>query len=206
MQSNFTTITDGTEAREGKYSGRRDDPGNWTGGCVGHGMLVGSMRGISAPTMVRWLHGDVRAVTVATMQAVTPELYRTIAAAFYWRPLSCQKLPAGIDAMVFDFGFNSGVQRSARLLQAAIGLTGDDVDGDIGPQTLRVLAGLKPIAMDEFSSWASALIGKLSVCQEAEYRSFRDFRVNGKGWLARLEWRRQLALSLAQAPGAALAP
>ncbi|MBM9400360.1 hypothetical protein JUN65_01970 [Gluconacetobacter azotocaptans] len=194
MQSNFATITYGTAGREGLYSARRDDPGNWTGGCVGHGMLVGSMRGISAPTMVRWLHGDVRAVTVQTMQAVTPELYRAIAAAFYWRPLSCQILPAGIDAMVFDFGYNSGVQRSGRVLQEAIGLTGDEVDGDIGPETLRAI--MQRIAPPSNIS-ISVLIDDIAARQEAAYRSFRDFQVNGKGWLARLEWRRGLALSLA---------
>jgi lysozyme family protein len=36
-------------------------------------------------------------------------------------------LPAGVDLSVFDMGVNAGIWRSARLLQRALGFTGEEV-------------------------------------------------------------------------------
>ena len=55
----------------------------------------------------------------------------------YWDALSCGQLPAGIDYCVFDYGVNSGISRSAQVLQQLLGTT---VDGDIGPLTIAAAA------------------------------------------------------------------
>ncbi|GAB6968451.1 hypothetical protein JCM25156A_24890 [Komagataeibacter kakiaceti JCM 25156] len=67
MQTNFLTVTSFTLDEEGLYQCRRDDAGNWTGGVVGHGHLVGTMRGISALTMVRWMGGNPSSITNKVM-------------------------------------------------------------------------------------------------------------------------------------------
>ncbi|MCW4589401.1 hypothetical protein NO263_02210 [Gluconacetobacter entanii] len=113
MQTNFLTITSFTLGEEGLYQCRRDDAGNWTLGAIGHGNLVGTMRGISAPTMVRWTGGNPAQVTAKVMQSIDVPTFRAIARAFYWRALNCDLLPAGIDAMTFDFGFNAGMPSPA---------------------------------------------------------------------------------------------
>ena len=82
MQTNFLTITEFTLGEEGLYQCLRADGGNWTGGLVGHGMLVGTMRGISAPTMVRWMGGSPTAVTARVMQSIDVPTFRAIARAF----------------------------------------------------------------------------------------------------------------------------
>ncbi|GBQ15197.1 hypothetical protein CFR78_04315 [Komagataeibacter rhaeticus] len=192
MQTNFLTITDFTLGEEGLYQCCRSDGGNWTGGAQGHGFLVGTMRGISAPTMVRWTGGSPAAVTAKTMQSIDVPTFRAIARAFYWRPLNCDLLPAGIDAMVFDFGFNAGIRIAARQLQAAVGMKGAALDGDIGPATISAV--LDAVA----APTGSRLIGLLADMQAAYYRNCRLFPSCGEGWIDRTISREGLANTLAQ--------
>ncbi|MCW4589364.1 hypothetical protein NO263_02010 [Gluconacetobacter entanii] len=192
MQTNFLTITDFTLGEEGLYQCRMDDGGNWTGGAQGHGMLVGSMRGISAATMARWMGGNPAQVTRKVMQSIDVPTFRAIARALYWRPLNCDLLPAGIDAMTFDFGFNAGIRVAARQLQAAAGLKGAALDGDIGPATISAV-------LDTMNSPAGPrLIGALGDMQAAYYRNCRLFAVCGDGWIDRTNRREALANTLAQ--------
>lgn len=55
----------------------------------------------------------------------------------YWNAVQGDHLPAGVSYVVFDGAVNSGVSRSAKWLQTAIGVT---ADGQIGPATLRAVA------------------------------------------------------------------
>ncbi|MCE2563756.1 glycosyl hydrolase 108 family protein [Komagataeibacter sp. FNDCF1] len=201
MQTNFITITDFTLGEEGLYQCCKSDSGNWTGGAVGHGFLVGTMRGISAATMVRWLGGKPGQVTGKVMQSIDVPTFQAIARAFYWRPLNCDLLPAGLDAMVFDFGFNAGIRVAARQLQAAVGMKGAALDGDIGPATISAV-------LDAMGSPAGPhLIGTLTDMQAAYYRNCRQFNVFGEDWIDRTIRREALANALAQkaarAPAAA---
>lgn len=95
-------------------------------------------------------------------------------------------LPAGVDLSVFDMGVNAGNWRSARLLQRAIGLTGDEVDGCIGPATLGAAAKCD----------ARSLVDDLAQRQAAFYRSLDDFDTFGAGWLKRTAARRAAALAM----------
>src|SRR6202023_4446868 len=65
---------------------------------------------------------------------------RAIYRSLYWNPLRADALPAGVDLSVFDMGVNAGIWGSARLLQRALGFTGEEVDGRVGPETLRAAA------------------------------------------------------------------
>jgi lysozyme family protein len=200
MQTNFLPITDFTQKAEGLYQRLRSDPGNWTQGGVGHGSLVGTMRGISAPTMVRWMGGNPANVTVKVMQSIDEPTFRAIASAFYWRPLNCDALPAGIDAMVFDFGFNAGIRTAARLLQIALCVPDVAADGDIGPRTIAAV-------MDVTNGGnIQSLIDRLETLQVDYYRGLRLFASCGDGWIARTTQRRDLAHKLArQSPAEAAA-
>lgn len=230
MQRNFLASVNFTLAREGLYQCARSDDGNWTLGRVGAGALVGTMRGISAPTMGRWL-GDVGLVTSDVMKGVSSATMQAISAALYWRPLSADALPDGVDLMLFDFGFNSGLARAAKQLQIMLGFGGDDLDGNIGVETL---ARLEEFNARELEPWISVrwverlqrdlgvtddgLIGPMTLAairdrgertrtliyalasrQEAAYRSFRTFCVDGDGWLARLDARVAASIALLEA-------
>jgi len=138
MDFNFDIAAQFTASREGLYQCLHSDAGNWTFGAVGQGNLVGTMRGISAPVMVRWL-GDAAMVTKSVMQSVTQDQFEAIARALYWRAINGDQLPGGLDLLLFDFAFNSGVARAAKQLQRLLGLDTRQIDGDIGEETLEAV-------------------------------------------------------------------
>ena len=127
-----------TRAEEGGYSSRADDGGNWTGGIVGAGQLIGSNMGVSAPILVEWL-GMQAATEPDTMRDLSVEIFEAIARGRFWSPLACEALGGAVALMVFDFGWNAGVGCSSRLLQATLGLRGRSVDGQIGDRTLLMV-------------------------------------------------------------------
>ena len=129
-----------TKTEEGGYTCDPADSGNWSTGLAGHGSLIGSNMGVSAPTLIAWLgRDDSDSVNQYVMQALPVTTYRAIARARYWRSLACDEISPSVAMMIFDFGWNVGVGKSARLLQTMLGLTGSAVDGDLGAQTQLVL-------------------------------------------------------------------
>ena len=123
---------------------------------------------------------QVKEMTLKTARAI----YRSL----YWNPLRAEALPLGVDLSVFDMGVNAGICRSPRLLQRALGFTGEEVDGSIGPETL--------VAADRFD--ARTLVSNLADRQTAYYRSLANFRIFGTGWLRRTNSRRNAALAMIQ--------
>lgn len=82
---------------EGGLSTDENDPGNWVGGAVGKGALVGTKYGISAASYPGL---DIPNLTVAQAGAI----YRRD----YWEPLGCDKLRASLALLHFDTGINMG--------------------------------------------------------------------------------------------------
>lgn len=115
-----------TLAYEGGFTTDRRDPGNWTGAAVGKGTLKGTKYGIAAASYPAL---DIAKLTIADV--------RPIYEWNYWRPLSAEALPSGLDLVTFDFGVNSGTARAAKALQAVVGAA---VDGSIGTETLKKAA------------------------------------------------------------------
>lgn len=77
-------------------------------------------------------------VTLIT-QAEINDIYNI----YYWVPAHCDQLPQPVDLCVFDTAVNSGVGRSSKLLQAAVGVT---QDGAVGPATLAAVSAIDPVA------------------------------------------------------------
>src|ERR1700754_1303632 len=113
-------------ANEGGLSDVSSDPGNWTGGQIGAGSLIGTHWGLSAPVLVR--HGVTTAEGVA---AGTQDQAMQIARAEYWDAYQCDALPQGIAFEVLDAAYNGG--HPGKWLQAALGIA---VDGQVGPLTV----------------------------------------------------------------------
>ncbi|MGI4939489.1 MAG: glycosyl hydrolase 108 family protein [Janthinobacterium lividum] len=183
MDANLDTCVAFTSVQEGGYSALYDDAGNWTGGAVGHGTLVGSNMGISAPTLVSW--NPRVTVTPAYMRALPKTVQTAILGARYWNTNRCGELPSGIDLMMLDFGFNAGSRTAAMLLQEAVGFCSDDLDGSIGLATLGVVLQ-QPVA---------TLISTLATMQGAHYAALHEARFEA-GWLARTARRKAAALAL----------
>lgn len=97
----------------------------------------------------------------------------------YWRPNRCSELPGFLGLVVFDTGINCGVGTAARLLQRCCKV---EVDGTIGPQTLRAANGHKnPHAL------AFELISRRRVHYDDLIRKNPKLRKFLKGWRNRLD-------------------
>ena len=115
-------------AREGGFTNHPDDSGGPTN------------YGITQATLQWWLK---RPVTLADVQAITPELASEIYTTLYVKNPGFDQLevPDYFKDHLIDFGVNSGPRLAVMKLQAILGVT---VDGDIGPQTKEALATCDP--------------------------------------------------------------
>jgi lysozyme family protein len=175
MADTFDTCLAFTLREEGGYVDNPADPGGATN------------MGVTLATYREWSDDpDLGSVQVQDMTERTASaIYRSL----YWNRLRADALPAGVDLSVFDMGVNSGNWRSARLLQRAIGFTGDEVDGCIGPETLGAAAKCD----------ARSVVDDLAQRQAAFYRSLDDFDTFGEGWLNRTRARQRAALAMIDA-------
>ncbi len=143
MQSSFEPTCGFTLATESSaISLRHDDGGNWTGGHIGVGALIGSKYGVSAPELSDYLS---RLATAADMAAVTVVVATAIFGANTWNRLAADHLPVGVDFMTADHGYNRGAASSALVLQR---LVGADADGWIGQQTVAAIASFEVTRVD----------------------------------------------------------
>jgi lysozyme family protein len=101
----------------------------------------------------------------------------------YWEPLCCDSLPGGVDLAVFDYGVNSGIGRSAKVLQ---GFVGTDVDGEIGPKTIAATAQVN----------ASSLINRICDERLTFLQGLGTWQTFGRGWTNRVQGVRHTALGL----------
>src|SRR5436190_14767157 len=172
MADSFDICLAFTLREEGGYVDDPADPGGATN------------MGITLATYRQW-SGDPGA-GAAQVADLTERAARAIYHSLYWNPLRADALPAGVDLSVFDMGVNAGIWGSARLLQRALGFTGEEVDGCVGPETLGAAAKSDP----------RTLVNDLAERQAAYYRSLSDFPTFGTGWLNRTAARRSAALAM----------
>jgi lysozyme family protein len=174
MEDRFDICVAFTLRQEGGYV---DDPAD-PGGATNMGITLATYREWSDDPRL----GDLQ------VKDMTLKTARAIYQSRYWNPLRADALPPGVDLSVFDMGVNAGISRSARLLQQALGFTGDQVNGSIGPGTLA--------AADRFD--ARTLVNNLADLQTAYYRSLANFPIFGNGWIRRTKARRYAALAMIQ--------
>jgi lysozyme family protein len=107
----------------------------------------------------------------------------------YWNALRCDDLPAGVDYAVFDYGVNSGIGRTAKVLQRLVDVA---VDGEVGPGTVAAAARANPATLIE------------RICSErlAFLQGLRTWPTFGKGWGRRVREVRAAALKMAKSVGA----
>ena len=92
---------------EGGYTNHPSDPG----GPTNFGITIYDYRKYVMPGATA---ADVRAMTLTEAKGI----YR----AKYWDAQRCDDLPAGVDYAVFDYGVNSGVGRSGKVLRRMLKL------------------------------------------------------------------------------------
>jgi lysozyme family protein len=157
---------------EGGYSNDPNDAGNWTGGSVGSGTLLGTNFGISAST---YPDLDIPNLTQDDAQAIFLK--------DWWEKYHFDLLPSPYNMKVFDIGINCGAKVAIRELQQALAQMGYAViaDGVIGPMTEAAASGVTyslfwPIYTDEIEDHYESVALASPRCQKYL-----------RGWLARAD-------------------
>lgn len=125
-------------------------------------------------------------LTPADLGRITPAQVQAIYATKFWNSVRGDDLPLPVSLMNFDHGVTAGPITAGLCLQRALGLSGADVDGWIGPETVALVGKVAPIK----------LVAAITTQQEAYYRSLRTFAEFGRGWLARVTRRQAAAMAL----------
>jgi lysozyme family protein len=168
MNANFERCLEHLLRSEGGYSDHPQDPG----GRTNHGV-----------TQDVWEDWIDRAVSEAEMKALTPAKVAPLYKELYWDRVKGDKLPFGVDYLVFDAAVNSGVSRAAKWLQTTVGAV---ADGAIGEQTLKQVLLTNPLM----------LIDKYSNTRLEFLKGRSTWPTFGKGWERRVEEVRVTALKM----------
>ncbi len=140
---------------EGGYTNHPSDPG----GPTNFGITIHDYRKYVKP-----------AATAADVKAMTLDEAKRIYRAKYWDAQRCDDLPGGVDYAVFDYGVNSGIGRSGKVLRRCLALPDDSsVVND------RVVAAAA-------SADAKTLVA--AICDERLrfLQRLKTWDVFGKGW------------------------
>ncbi len=167
----FTRCVDMIFKHEGGFVEDPADPGGATN------------MGITQGTLAAWRGGPVSREDV---QNLTREEAREIYRTQYWNALSCDALPTGIDLVVFDFGVNAGVSRSAKLLQRLVHV---EPDGEVGPITVGAARAID----------ATHVINGFSDARMDHYRALSTWDRFRNGWTRRVADTREAALTMLRA-------
>ncbi len=157
-------------AHEGGYTNHPADPG----GPTNFGITIVDYRKYAKPDATA---ADVRAMTLDQAKAI----YR----AKYWDAQRCNELPSGVDYAVFDYGVNSGIGRSGKVLRRILKLPDNtSVVND------AVIAAAR-------AGNAKALV--TAICDERLrfLQSLKTWPVFGGGWGRRVAAVKAVALAMA---------
>jgi lysozyme family protein len=154
---------------EGGYSNHPSDPG----GPTNWGITIFDARA--------YWKKDATAADVRDMPVeVAKDIYRSK----YWGAMRCDELPTGVDYAAFDYGVNSGIGRSGRVLRRILGLS--DQTSAI---TDEVIAAAKR---------RNAAVVIDAICDErlAFLQGLRTWSTFGNGWGRRVREVRAAALAM----------
>jgi hypothetical protein len=168
----LTGVLDTILVAEGGYQTLPKDKGNYRP----DGTLVGTNRGITSQALATYKGVNANTITAEDIKAVTEQDAREIYINNYYLKPKLDMLPDNIRASVFDMNINAG-SNSIKILQRLAGLTGEEVDGGMGPNTLKAIekAAITP---DQYAD-ARIKYYKEVVKKDPEKKEFLD------GWINR---------------------
>lgn len=171
MDKNFPQSLKYTLQWEGGYTNHPSDPG----GPTNFGITIHDYR--------RYINPKGTAADVKNMKlAQAAVIYKTK----YWDLQHCERMPSGLDFAMFDYGVNSGIGRSQKVLQRILKV---QVDGIIGAKTLAAMDAQDP----------QYLIRALCAERLRFVKSLRTWSVFGKGWGRRIAGVEDQALAMLRA-------
>lgn len=157
-------------AHEGGYTNHSSDPG----GPTNFGITIYDYRKYVKPNATA---ADVRAMKLDEAKAI----YRTK----YWVVQRCDELPAGVDYSIFDYGVNSGIGRSGKVLRRVVGLP--DNSSVVTDQVLNAVAKRD----------SKAMILAINDERLQFLKGLKTWPVFGKGWSARVAAVKSVSLRMA---------
>jgi lysozyme family protein len=159
---------------EGGYTNHPSDPG----GPTNFGITLADYRRYVKPNATA---ADVRAMSVGVAKAI----YRKR----YWDTQRCDELPVGLDYSIFDYGVNSGIGRSGRVLRRLVGLP--ENTNIVTDQVLAAVAKRDP----------KTLINGMNDERLRFLRGLGTWSVFGAGWSRRVAEVRAASLHMADQAG-----
>lgn len=181
MSNNLKDVIKLVFGSEGGYVNHPKDPGGAT------------KFGITASTLGAWRHLG-RSATPDEVKALNLNEASDILSAQYARPLWYDKLPAGLDYALFDYGVNSGPTQAVKTLQRILGV---DVDGLMGVKTFDVIKNYPDL---------SELINKLQDARLKFLKGLKTWSTFKNGWSNRVAHVRVGALSMVVVEGSVVEP
>ena len=179
---NLRKLAEEIVAREGGFVNDPDDPG----GATNFGVTIHTMRRLGLD-----LTGDGK-IDADDVRALTREQAVDIFIEHYWRKPRIDALPEALQSSVFDMYVNAGAN-AVRVLQRLLVEMGYDidVDGAIGPQTIRAAQAAALAAPDHIAdAYGIARRDYYYAIADARpaSRKYARRRDGGKGgWIARAE-------------------
>ncbi|WP_296526853.1 glycosyl hydrolase 108 family protein [Rhodoplanes sp.] len=170
MKASYDAALARVLAHEGGYTNHPSDPG----GPTNFGITIFDARKHWKPNATA---ADVKAMPLAVAKGI----YRRR----YWDAQRCDELPAGVDYAVFDYGVNSGIGRSGKVLRRLLDLPADT--GVVGDAVIAAARTREPRALVE------------AICDERLrfLERLRTWPVFGGGWGRRVAEVRRVALAMA---------
>ena len=156
-------------AHEGGYTNHPSDPG----GPTNFGITIHDYRKYLKPNATA---ADIRAMKLDQAKAI----YRSK----YWNAQRCDDLPAGVDYSIFDYGVNSGIGRSGKVLRRVVGLP--DNTSAVTDQVLETVAKRNP----------QALVTAINDERLRFLKNLKTWPVFGAGWGRRVAEVRAFSLRL----------
>jgi lysozyme family protein len=138
------------------------DPGNWTGGRVGVGVLKGTKYGIAANT-----YPDLDIINLTLDDA------RAIYWRDWWLKIGAESLHPAVAFQMWKFAVNAGMGTAKRGLQSSVGVA---QDGHIGPITLLAVARTD----------VNDIIMRFNAFALEHYTSLSTWPTFGRGWARRI--------------------
>src|SRR5215467_5290258 len=171
MKSSYDICLRGALAHEGGYTNNPADPG----GPTNFGITLADFR--------KYVKSNAGAADIRAMKV---EDAKTIYREKYWNAQRCDELPAGVDYAVFDYGVNSGIGRSGKVLRRLLKL----------PDTTSVVDDVVVAA----ARMADAKALVTAICDERLrfLRTLKTWSVFGKGWSTRAAEVRAAALAMTE--------
>ena len=162
MTDKFPVYINRILSHEGGYTNDRRDPGNWTGGAVGAGVLKGTKFGIAANTYPTL---DIKNLT----REKAIEIYRRD----FWRRVKADQLHPAFSFQLLDAAVNHGIGNATRMLQTAAGVA---PDGAYGPVTHAAVTRMSP----------TDLVLQFMAARIDFYAGLKKFDTFGRGWMRRM--------------------